>query len=171
VNIDDIETLIKLFDRSGLGELELEQGETKLVLRRTRPDATGPVQMEASGGQRSASPDAAPDASRAASAPPQPEDAEHAPAPNGGAAEDEKAAGYVVTSPIVGTFYRRPSPEEEPYVTVGDRVDAGDTVCIVEAMKVMNEVRTERAGIVKEILVEDAAAVEYGQALIRIDES
>ncbi len=163
MNIDDIETLIKLFDRSGLGELELEQGETKLVLRRTRPDSLGPVHTDTSVGERSASPDASQGVSGSSRSP-------EAPAPDGGASEDA-AEGYVVSSPIVGTFYRRPSPEEEPYVTVGDRVDAGDTVCIVEAMKVMNEVRTERAGIVKEVLVEDAAAVEYGQALIRIDES
>lgn len=161
VNIDDIETLIKLFDRSGLAELELQQGETKLVLRRTQATSTSTTQAEGAMEQRSAPADAA------RTAEPQP----HGTPTSDGSAGDEAAEGYVVTSPIVGTFYRRPSPEEEPYVTVGDRVDAGDTVCIVEAMKVMNEVRTERAGTVEEILVEDAAAVEYGQALLRIDES
>ena len=163
MNIDDIETLIRLFDRSGLGELELEQGETKLVLRRTRAgistdEAASDPQPIAAGQPRRA------DGWPSAETPPQ-----AAPSPEGGASDESE--GHLVRSPIVGTFYRQPSPEEEPYVNVGDRVDAGDTVCIVEAMKVMNEVRTERAGIVKEILVEDAAAVEYGQALIRIDES
>ena len=160
MNIDEIETLIKLFDRSGLGELELEQGETKLVLRRTR--AEGPA---VAAQPQTATVSSPTDASASAEAQPQ-----DVPSTDGSDTGTE-ADGFVVTSPIVGTFYRRPSPEEEPYVNVGDRVDAGDTVCIVEAMKVMNEVRTERAGIVKEILVEDAAAVEYGQALIRIDES
>lgn len=161
MNIDDIETLIELFDRSGLAELELEQGETKLALRRTQAKSADAIQAEGTVEQQSGPADAA------QTAEPQPSEAPT----TDGSSTDEAAEGYVVTSPIVGTFYRRPSPEEEPYVTVGDRVDAGDTVCIVEAMKVMNEVRTERAGIVKEILVEDAAAVEYGQALIRIDES
>jgi len=161
VNIDDIETLIKLFDRSGLAELELEQDETKLVLRRAQAKSTDTAQAEGAMEQQSVPAHAA---RTAETQPPE------APTTDGSSG-DEAAEGYVVTSPIVGTFYRRPSPEEEPYVTVGDRVDAGDTVCIVEAMKVMNEVRTERAGIVKAILVEDAAAVEYGQALIRIDES
>ncbi len=162
MNIDDIETLIKLFDRSGLAELELEHGETKLVLRRTQASSAGVAwTTEPTAGGRPTPADTA------GTAEPQPQET---PASDGSAGESP-AEGYVVTSPIVGTFYRRPSPEEEPYVNVGDRVDAGDTVCIVEAMKVMNEVRTERAGIVKEILVEDAAAVEYGQALIQIDES
>ena len=167
MKIDDIETLIKLFDRSGLAELELEQGETKLMLRRTRPASRpaspGDAPTEAGVAGHSAAPEA-PAPTREEPSP------AGTPAPDAGAAE-EGVEGYVVSSPIVGTFYRRPSPEEEPYVTVGDRVEAGDTVCIVEAMKVMNEVRTERAGIVKEILVEDSAAVEYGQALLRIDES
>lgn len=164
VNIDEIETLIRLFDRSGLGELELEQGDTKLVLRRTRTgistvEAPSEAQTSATGQQATS------DASPPGKAQPQ-----TAPSADGGVVDDE-TDGHVVRSPIVGTFYRQPSPEEEPYVNVGDRVDAGDTVCIVEAMKVMNEVRTERAGIIQEILVEDSAAVEYGQALIRIDES
>lgn len=164
MNIDDIETLIRLFDRSGLGELELEQGETKLVLRRTR---TGPsVEAQTDATVSAAQPPASQDGQAVES---QPRETPLSSADS--SSTDDDAGGYTVRSPIVGTFYRRPSPEEEPYVDVGDRVDAGDTVCIVEAMKVMNEVRTERAGIVAEILVEDSAAVEYGQALIRVDES
>lgn len=143
----EIEDLIQLFERSSLSELVLERGETKLVLRRqfegappSRPPAETPSFTRAKGEER-------------------PE----------GAAEPAADHGYLVRSPIVGTFYRRPSPEEDPYVEVGDRVDVGDTVCIVEAMKVMNEVRTERAGRIKEILVEDATAVEYGEPLIVVD--
>ena len=161
MNIDDIETLIRLFDRSGLGELELEQGETKLVLRRTRSGPSVETRSGVTAAERAAAPESAPAIEPGPQA---------SPSSDGGVSEGD-AGGYVVSSPIVGTFYRQPSPEEDPYVNVGDRVNAGDTVCIVEAMKVMNEVRTERAGIVEEILVEDSAAVEYGQALIRIDES
>ena len=76
--------------------------------------------------------------------------------------------GFVITSPLVGTFYRRPAPSEPPYVEVGDRVEKGDTVCIIEAMKVMNEIKADHAGIVEKILVEDGKPVEYGQPLMVI---
>lgn len=75
---------------------------------------------------------------------------------------------YVITSPLVGTFYRRPAPTEPPYVEIGDRVEKGDTVCLIEAMKVMNEIKAEQAGIVEKILVEDGKPVEYGQLLMVI---
>lgn len=78
--------------------------------------------------------------------------------------------GYVsIRSPIVGTFYRRPSPDEDPYVEVGDRVEDGDTVCIIEAMKVMNEIEADCTGIIANILVEDAQPVEYGQELFLLE--
>jgi acetyl-CoA carboxylase biotin carboxyl carrier protein len=76
--------------------------------------------------------------------------------------------GYVIKAPLVGTFYRRPAPTEPPYVEVGDRVEKGDTVCIIEAMKVMNEIKAEHAGIVEKILVEEGKPVEYGQPLMVI---
>ncbi len=76
--------------------------------------------------------------------------------------------GYTIRSPLVGTFYRRPAPTEEPYVEVGDRVEKGDTVCVIEAMKVMNEIKTEQAGTVEKILSEDGKPVEYGQPLMVI---
>lgn len=73
-----------------------------------------------------------------------------------------------VTSPMVGTFYRAPAPDADPYVEVGDRVSVGQTLCILEAMKLMNELEAEVSGVVKEICVENAEAVEYGQVLFRI---
>ncbi|MCL6642989.1 MAG: acetyl-CoA carboxylase biotin carboxyl carrier protein [Candidatus Bipolaricaulota bacterium] len=76
--------------------------------------------------------------------------------------------GHVITSPLVGTFYRRPAPTEPPYVEIGDRVEKGDTLCIIEAMKVMNEIKAEHAGVVEKILVEDGKPVEYGQPLMVI---
>ena len=72
---------------------------------------------------------------------------------------------FRLTAPLVGTFYRRPSPEDEPFVTAGDVVQTGDTICIIEAMKVMNEIKAEAPGIVREALLDDGAIVEFGQPL------
>ncbi len=84
------------------------------------------------------------------------------------AVEAEPEAGELVRSPVVGTFWRRPAPGEDPFVEVGDRVVAGQVLCVVEAMKVMNEVRAERPGVVERILAEDGQPVEYGQPLFLI---
>lgn len=89
---------------------------------------------------------------------------------NGGAASGAKDSKLVeVYSPMVGTFYRAPAPGEAPFVEVGDRIRKGDTVCIIEAMKLMNEIEAEISGQVMEILVENGSPVEYGQALMRIN--
>ena len=91
---------------------------------------------------------------------------------DGGAAErSERAASSLleVKSPMVGTFYGAPEPGAKPYVSVGDRVQKGQTLCIIEAMKIMNEIESEYAGVVKESLAQDAQPVEYGQVLFRID--
>ena len=74
-----------------------------------------------------------------------------------------------IDSPIVGTFYRSPSPDAEPFVVIGKRVEADSVVCIIEAMKVMNEIKAEKSGVIKEILVGDATPVEYGQSLFVIE--
>ena len=85
------------------------------------------------------------------------------------APEPPKPAGLEVKSPMVGTFYKSPEPGAKPYVTVGDRVAKGQIVCIIEAMKIMNEIESEYSGIVRDILVEDAQPVQYGQVLFKID--
>jgi acetyl-CoA carboxylase biotin carboxyl carrier protein len=79
------------------------------------------------------------------------------------------AALKEITSPMVGTFYRAPEPGAEPYISVGTRLTAGQTVCIIEAMKIMNEIEAELGGVVREVCVEDAQPVEYGQVLFRVD--
>ncbi len=84
--------------------------------------------------------------------------------------EVQEVAGKAVESPMVGVVYLQPKPDEDPYVKVGDRVEQGDVICIVEAMKLMNEIQAPRSGIVTEILVENEEVVEYKQPLIRIDE-
>ncbi len=100
--------------------------------------------------------------------------AHHAPPPAAPAAPaaapapvvDDKA--HVVTSPFVGTFYRKPNPDTAPYVQLGDKIDKGQVLCIVEAMKLMNEIEADVGGTISAILVEDGAVVEYGQALFKI---
>jgi len=89
--------------------------------------------------------------------------------PEVAAAEAPKSTALDVKSPMVGTYYKSPEPGSKPYVAVGDRVKKGQILCIIEAMKIMNEIESEFAGVVREILVEDAQPVEYGQALFRID--
>ncbi|HVX40959.1 MAG TPA: acetyl-CoA carboxylase biotin carboxyl carrier protein [Gemmatimonadaceae bacterium] len=88
-----------------------------------------------------------------------------APAP----AEAPKSAGLEIKSPMVGTFYKSPEPGAKAYVSVGDRVSKGQIVCIIEAMKIMNEIESEYSGVVKEILAQDSQPVEYGQVLFKID--
>ncbi len=89
--------------------------------------------------------------------------------PEVAAAEVPKSTALDVKSPMVGTYYKSPEPGSKAYVAVGDRVKKGQILCIIEAMKIMNEIESEFAGVVREILVEDAQPVEYGQALFRID--
>jgi acetyl-CoA carboxylase biotin carboxyl carrier protein len=89
--------------------------------------------------------------------------------PEVAAAEAAKSTALDVKSPMVGTFYKSPEPGSKAYVAIGDRVKKGQILCIIEAMKIMNEIESEFAGVVREILVEDAQPVEYGQALFRID--
>lgn len=141
MDAQEIRALIEIFEHSTLTELTLERGGERLTLRRERTLAQS-VSQNAQLSQSAPTPAAAPPSS----------------APN----------GSVITSPLVGTFYRRPAPTEPPYVEIGDRVEKGDTICIIEAMKVMNEIKAEHAGIVEKILVEDGKPVEYGQPLLVI---
>jgi acetyl-CoA carboxylase biotin carboxyl carrier protein len=92
-----------------------------------------------------------------------------APAPVGAPAAAPAAALKEIRSPMVGTFYASPEPGSEPYLRVGQRVTTGQTVCIVEAMKIMNEIEAELSGVIREVCVEDATPVEYGQVLFRVD--
>ncbi len=149
MEIDKIRELVRLVEESQIQEIEISnRGET---IRIAKAGAPGPLP---------AAPVPAPAAAVVPAAVP--------------AAVPESAApaapsGREVPSPIVGTFYRSPSPDSPPYVQVGDRVSEGDVLCIVEAMKVMNEIEAEFAGTVREILVEDGQPVEFGQILFRIE--
>ena len=148
MDLRKLKKLIDLVQESGIAELEITEGEEKVKI------VKGGVVISA------AAP--APVASHPAPAP----------APTGGApaaapaAEPEPGSeGHVVKAPMVGTFYRSASPDAKPFVEVGQAVKEGDTICIIEAMKLMNEIEADASGVVKAILVENGQPVEYGQAL------
>ncbi len=155
IDLEFIERLIQAIDNSSLDSIEIERGGTRVRLAKSPPPAT----VMSAGG---------------AAAPPA---QSGAPAPAGGApaAAPEPAPPVVasklleITSPMVGTFYRAPAPDAPSYVEKGKRVSQGDTLCIIEAMKLMNELECEVEGTIVEILVENAHPVEYGQVLFRVD--
>jgi acetyl-CoA carboxylase biotin carboxyl carrier protein len=152
IDFRDVRRLAQLLrERPEIGSIELKGFfGTGVVITRTQAGGTTPVVPAFS------MPVASPPAGSAASEPPPPP-----PAPAVTLKE--------IHSPMVGTFYAQPEPGAEPYVRVGSRVTSGQTVCIIEAMKIMNEIEAEVAGVVREICVEDAAPVEYGQVLFRVD--
>lgn len=153
MDVKDIKRLLEAVEASGISELVLETGDYKLSVKRGGV-SLAPVE-----------PAPAPQQSTQQSAPA----AQPAPAP--AAAEPESPANNLteVAAPIVGTFYASPSPDAPSFVKVGDRVQAGTVLCIIEAMKLMNEIEAETAGVVREILVRDTEPVEYGQALFRLE--
>ncbi|AMG30818.1 acetyl-CoA carboxylase biotin carboxyl carrier protein [Grimontia hollisae] len=152
MDIRKIKKLIELVEESGIAELEISEGEESVRISR----ATAPVAAT----QVYAAPAPAPVAAPAAPA--------AAPATEAPAAEAD-VAGHKVLSPMVGTFYRSPSPDAKAFVEVGQSVNVGDTLCIVEAMKMMNQIQADKAGVVKAILCEDGQAVEFDQALVIIE--
>jgi len=147
MDLRKLKTLIDLVETSGIAELEIQEGEERVRITRALAPAAQTVMMHAPmSGPPSAAPAAAP-------APVVPEPVAEAP------------AGHVVKSPMVGTFYRAASPGAKAFVDVGDTVNEGDTLCIVEAMKLMNEIEADASGVVKAILVENGQPVEFGQPL------
>lgn len=154
MEMDKVRELAELMGAYGLSEVCLEEEGSKVVLKKGGAGAVAQAMPAAV-----AAPMVAPTVVPAA-----------APAAKEGQASAAVASGRVVKAPLVGTFYRSSSPESDPFVKVGDRVGADTVVCIIEAMKVMNEVKAGVAGTVRKVLVENGAAVEYGQALIEVDE-
>ena len=157
IDLDFIERLIKVFDESGVDSLEIERGGSRIRLAKTPPAAVGPMVVA----HEAAAPRAAP-ASAAAPAADAPRPAERTPV-------TPARELLEVTSPMVGTFYTAPAPDAPAYVSVGQRVSPGDTLCIIEAMKLMNELLSEVSGTVAEVCVQNAQPVEYGQVLFRVD--
>jgi acetyl-CoA carboxylase biotin carboxyl carrier protein len=149
---EDVRKLVQLVEKSEVTHLEWEKGPDKVVI--SRGGAAAPAAAPAI--------HAAPVAATIAAVP-----APLAAAPKAEAKPADKP-GVLVTSPFVGTFYRAPSPESPPFVELGAKVKKGQTLCIVEAMKLMNEIEAEQDGTVAEVLVQNATPVEFGEALFRI---
>lgn len=154
IDFDFIERLISALDNSTVDSLEIERGGTRVRLAKTPPTvaaaAAAPIAIAAP----------APVASPAAPA------AETGAAPTAPAVKSNLVD---VTSPMVGTFYRAPAPDAPNYADVGARVSPGDTLCIIEAMKLMNELECEVSGTIAEVCIENAQPVEFGQVLFRVD--
>ncbi len=149
MDIRKIKKLVELLQESGIAEIEVKEGEESLRISRygqalSQPVATAPL-----------------------IAPP-------ARDPEGGGREDAGAVeapptGHPITSPMVGTFYRAPSTGAKPFVEVGQRVNVGDAICIIEAMKIFNQIDADKAGVVAAIMVENGQAVEYGEVLFIVE--
>ena len=158
IDINKISRLIKIVSESDIAELELKEGEEQIKITRTTNAVSVPVSVPVAQAAFAA-PAAAPVAPAEAPA--------VAPAP----AQDatETVSGYVMKSPMVGTFYRRPSPDAQNFVEEGATVKEGATVCIIEAMKMMNQISADKSGVIKKILVADGETVEYDQPLFIIE--
>ncbi|MDX1568185.1 MAG: acetyl-CoA carboxylase biotin carboxyl carrier protein [Longimicrobiales bacterium] len=175
IDLEFLESLIRAVDESSIDSVEIERGGTRIRVSKTPPAAPRGAEPANGAGvhvQGAASPALQPGAGGAgrSAAEGVAEGASAAEAGGPGGGEEEVADGRVeVPAPMVGTFYRAPAPDAPPYVEVGDRVQVGDTLCIIEAMKLMNELECEVAGTISEICVENADPVEYGQVLFRIE--
>lgn len=156
MDIRKIKKLIELVEESGISELEISEGEESVRISRTTANAGFPVVQQAYAApmmqQPALSNAVAPAATPAMEAP--------------AAAE---ISGHIVRSPMVGTFYRTPSPDAKAFIEVGQKVNVGDTLCIVEAMKMMNQIEADKAGTVKAILVESGQPVEFDEPLVVIE--
>lgn len=152
MDIRKVKKLIEMLEESSLSEIEIREGEEAIRISRGTSGGTqvvhmAPAPMHAAPHAAPAAPATAPDETPAAALP----------------------AGHAVISPMVGTFYRSASPEAKPFVDVGSQVNVGDTLCIIEAMKMMNEIESDKAGVIKAILKENGQPVEYGETLFIIE--
>lgn len=160
MNLNEIQDLIKFVAKSGVTEVEIEQKDFKITIKSESKKSDSPIIVQAAAPvvPQIAAPAVAAPAQAAAPV------AESAPA----AASDD--AKYItVKSPMIGTFYRSSGPDKEPFVSVGQMVNKGETVCIIEAMKLFNEIEAEFSGKIVKVLVDDATPVEYDQPLFLVD--
>ena len=153
MDLRKLKTLIELVENSGIAELEIEEGEERVRITRAVAAAAQPMLMAPPPVPLQVNAIGA--AGPAAAAAPEPTPPE--------------LAGHLVKSPMVGTFYRSASPGAKPFVEVGDTVAVGDPLCIIEAMKLMNEIESDKAGVVKRILAENGQPVEFGQPLVVLE--
>lgn len=159
MDLNYLRKVLKIFNESAITELSIEEENVKISMSKNLSSA--PQQLFQAPIQAGVMPEAMLQHSLNA-------EADKTEASLGGAAKERTEAGHTVLSPIVGTFYRAPSPDADSFVQVGQHVSAGETLCIVEAMKLMNEIESDVSGIVMKILVENAQPVEYNQPLFII---
>ncbi|MDX1438943.1 MAG: acetyl-CoA carboxylase biotin carboxyl carrier protein [Rubricoccaceae bacterium] len=162
MDLKTVERLLEIVAKSGMAEVEVEQDDFKVVVRAHPTAAAPPPQQVVAVPQQTPAP------------PSQPIQEAVAPATNATEVSDTTTtsgapSGTTVLAPIVGTFYSSPAPDADPFVKVGDRVEVGTVLCIIEAMKLMNEIQSEHAGVVRQILVENAQPVEFDQPLFVIE--
>ena len=154
MDIRKVKKLIELLEESGIAEIEINEGEESVRISRYSTSAPAPVAAPV---QQFAPPPAP-----AAGAAP-------APAADDGSDDSSAISGHTVNAPMVGTFYSAPSPGAPDFVKVGDHVKEGDTICIIEAMKILNQIEADKSGTVKAVLVDNAQPVEFGQPLVVIE--
>jgi acetyl-CoA carboxylase biotin carboxyl carrier protein len=172
MKLTEIQDLIKFVARAGVTEVEIEQKDFKLTIKSEMPKGRG--KKEETMVQTIQVPAAVPQAIVAAPAPVAAAPAPAAPAAPTAPAEApaEDARNLIeIKSPMIGTFYRRPSPDKDVFAEVGDVIKAGDTVCVIEAMKLFNEIESEIQGKIVKVLVDDNSPVEYDQPLFLVDPS
>ena len=167
IDLDFVESLIKALDESSLDTLELERGGTRVRLSKSPPPAQSMAPPAAAQGFPAVAPPAEDLLLPSEPAPPPAAEVPDV----GGEVGDADEGLLEVTSPMVGTFYSAPAPVADPYVDVGQTVGNGTVLCIIEAMKLMNELESEVEGTIAKIMVENAQPVEYGQVLFLIDPS
>jgi len=161
MDIKEIQNLIKFVAKSGASEVSLETEDFKINIK-TGP-GEGAVQVVQPVAQMAAAPAPTQVAQPAAQAP--------APATTEAAPAEEDSKYVTIKSPIIGTFYRRPSPDKDAFISVGDEINAGTVVCIIEAMKLFNEIESEISGKIVKVLADDQTPVEYDQPLFLVDPS
>lgn len=157
MDIRKVKKLIELLEESGIGEIEIKEGEESVRISRGVSGAPAPMPAYAM------APPPAPATAAPAAAPAAP-----AAAPEPDASAASEISGHVVKSPMVGTFYRSPTPSSASFVEVGATVKAGDTLCIIEAMKMMNQIEADASGTIAAVLVENGEPVEFDQPLFSI---
>ena len=150
MDIRKVKKLIELLEESGISEIEIKEGEESVRISRNGPNMTMPQMQYA--------PAMAPPMAAPASA-----------APVAAEAAAPEVSGHVVTSPMVGTFYEAPSPGSAPFVEVGKSVKEGDALCIIEAMKMLNQIEADKSGVIKQMVAENGQPVEFGQPLFIIE--
>ena len=161
----EIKDLIQLISESNITEFSFEEGKDKLVIKKEKEIITKEIVT-----QHVATQSIEPAAPALAAAPLKQVEASNVQSTsNTGSVKEDSNDGHIVTAPLVGVFYSSPNPDSAPYVKVGDQVKKGQTLCILEAMKLLNEIEADVDGVVKEIFVENTNPVEYGARLFRID--